>query len=171
MENPQIEIGEIDKPMLDVNHVCDRIASTLERFGANRFKSIGYRTLQGIMDAGAMGAEIIISGKVPGARARSWRFSSGYLKKSGDISENYVKRAYKVAKLKPGIVGIKVSIMPPDLVLPDKVFIRDNNIKPEVNVETIDENKKAKKKTEEETGVNDGDNKEKRTKTNTKEQD
>ena len=65
IENPQIEIGELDDPNLDANLIADRIASTFERFGSKRFKSAGYRTLQGILDAGALGAEIVISGKVP----------------------------------------------------------------------------------------------------------
>ena len=124
MDNPQIEIGEVENPMIDVNYVCDRIVSTLERFGSKRFKSVGYKMLQGIMDAGARGAEIKISGKIPGSRARSWRFSEGHLKKSGDISENYVKRAIGVAKLKPGVIGVKVMIMPPDVVLPSEVKLR-----------------------------------------------
>ena len=55
MENPQIEIGEIENKMLDVNFVADRIVSTLERFGPQRFKSIGYRTLQETIDSGATG--------------------------------------------------------------------------------------------------------------------
>ncbi len=121
MENPQIEIGEVENPLLDVFFVCDRIVSTLERFGSNRFKSVGYRTLQGIIDSGALGAEIIISGKVPSARARSWRFSAGYMKKSGDVSENYVKRTCCTARLKSGIIGVKVSIMLPDTPMPDRI--------------------------------------------------
>ena len=125
MENPQIEIGELQNPMLDVNYVCDKIVSTLERFGSNRFKSIGYRTLQDIMDAGALGAEIVISGKVPSARARSWRFSAGYLKKSGDISANYVNRAKNSALLKSGVIGVKVDIMLPDVPLPDKIEFKN----------------------------------------------
>ncbi|MFH1592554.1 MAG: 30S ribosomal protein S3 [Candidatus Woesearchaeota archaeon] len=129
MENPQIEIGEIGSPMLDINFVCDKIVSTLERFGSKRFKSIGYRTLQDIIDSGAMGAEILISGKVPGSRARTWRFSAGYLKKSGDISENYVARTYSKAQLKSGIVGIKVSIMLPDTPMPDKITFREEEKK------------------------------------------
>ena len=124
MENPQIEIGEVPNPMLDVNFVCDRIISTLERFGSKRFKSTGYKTLQEIINAGALGAEIIISGKVPSARARSWRFSAGYLKKSGDVSENYVNRTCGTAQLKPGIIGVKVSIMLDTIPMPDKMSIR-----------------------------------------------
>lgn len=123
MENPQIEIGEIENQMLDVEYVCDRIVSILERLGSRRFKSVGYRILQEVMDSGAMGAEIMISGKVPSARARSWRFSAGYLKKSGDTSENYVQRSCGHAKLKSGIVGIRVSIMLPDTILGDSIKI------------------------------------------------
>ena len=122
MENPQIEIGDLQEPMLDVNYLADKIASTLERFGSNRFKSIGYKTLQNILDAGALGAEIVIAGKVPSARAKMWRFKAGYLKKSGDIAENFVQKGQAVAKLKSGIVGIKVSIMLPDIKLPDKII-------------------------------------------------
>ena len=125
MENPQIEIGEIENQMLDINYVCDRIVSILERLGSQRFKSIGYRILQEIMNAGAMGAEIVISGKIPSARARSWRFSAGYLKKSGDASESYVQRSSSYAKLKPGIIGVRISIMLPGTELGDSIKIKD----------------------------------------------
>ena len=127
MENPQIEIGEISSPMLDANYVADKISATLVKFGSKRFKSIGYKTLQDILDHGALGAEIVISGKVPSARARSWRFKAGHLKKSGDISANKVKRSIATANLKSGTVGIKVSIMTPDIIMPDRVFIIDKN--------------------------------------------
>ena len=124
MENPQIEIGEIQNPFLDVHYVADRIASTFERFGSKRFKAIGYRTLQNIMDAGAMGAEIVIAGKVPSARAKSWRFKVGYLKKSGDISESKISRETLASNLKSGTIGVKVSIMTPDILLPDRLVIK-----------------------------------------------
>src|SRR3989338_1368251 len=123
MENPQIEIGELQNPMLDANFIADRISSTLVRFGSKRFKSVGYKTLQDIINAGALGAEIVISGKVPSARSRSWRFSAGYLKKSGDISQNQIKKSYSVANLTAGIVGIKVHIMTPDIKFPDRFNI------------------------------------------------
>tara|TARA_Y100000310_G_scaffold191080_1_gene191079 strand:+ start:3734 stop:4561 length:828 start_codon:yes stop_codon:yes gene_type:complete len=133
LENPQIEIGEVQNPMLDVNFITDRIAFSLERFGQKRFKSIGYRTLQDIMDAGAIGAEIVISGKVPSARARSWRFSAGYLKKSGDISQSKVLRNCVNVKMKAGIIGVKVSVMTPDIILQDKLLeIKEEHMKPQV---------------------------------------
>jgi len=114
--------------MLDADYVADRISSTLVRFGSKRFKSVGYKTLQQILDSGALGAEIVISGKVPSARARRWRFSAGHLKKSGNISQNMVKRAITTANLKSGTVGIKVSIMTPDIILPDKILILDSDM-------------------------------------------
>lgn len=139
MENPQIEIGEIENPMLDAFAVADQIANSFERFGTKRFKFVGYNTLVKILAAGALGAEIVISGKVPGARAKSWRFSAGYLKKSGDISENFMLRAKVTSKMKTGIVGIKVSILPPTVVLPDRVTIKKEEKKQEIKVEELKE--------------------------------
>ena len=124
MENPQIEVAEIENPFLDPNAVVDKIVYTLERFGPKRFKFIGYQTLQRIMDAGALGAEIVIGGVgVPGARAKSWRFYDGYLKKVGNVSQTQVLRSEAVANLKRGTIGIKVSILPPGLKLPDKIIM------------------------------------------------
>jgi len=146
IENPQIEIGELDNPMLDVNYVVDKISSTLLRFGSKRFKSIGYKTLQEIIDSGALGAEIVISGKVPSSRARSWRFKAGLLKKSGNISQNKIKKCVGTANLKSGVIGIKVSIMTPDIILPDRILILDKETKvlvekKEIDSENVDENK------------------------------
>jgi len=121
LDNPQIEIEEVKDPMLDAHIVADRIKSSLERFGSARFKGTGYRTLQFTLQAGALGAEILLSGKIPGARARRWRFYRGYLKKSGDISVEGVRTAYTSAHLKTGTIGIQVRIMPPGLDLPDHV--------------------------------------------------
>ena len=79
--------------------------------------------MENIINSGALGVEIIISGKIPSARAKSWRFYQGYLKKCGDIAISGVRNAKTSALLKSGIVGVKVAIMPPDLILPDRVEI------------------------------------------------
>lgn len=121
LENPQIEISEVETPSLDARIVAERIASTLERFGIQRFKAVSHKMMDEVMGAGALGIEIILSGKVPSARAKSWRFYSGYLKKCGDIALTGVRVAYATARLKPGIVGIKVKIMPSDIRLPDRI--------------------------------------------------
>ena len=124
-ENPQIEIAEVENPNLDAQIVAERIASTLERFGIQKFKAIGHKTMQEVMNAGALGIEIKMSGKIPSARAKTWRFYSGYLKKSGDIAQTSVKHANAQAQLKPGTVGIKVSIMPRDIKRPDDITITE----------------------------------------------
>ena len=121
LENPQIEISEVENPNLDANIVAEKIVDALERFGSEKFKAIGHKIMTDVMKAGALGIEIVVSGKVPSARAKSWRFYSGYLKKCGDIAIVGVRKANAQAKLKTGIIGIKVKIMPPDLKLPDDI--------------------------------------------------
>lgn len=126
LENPQIEISEVENIFLDPNIVAEKIVSSLERFGTARFKGIGHKMMEKIMEAGARGVEIIISGKVPGARARSWRFYQGYVKKCGDAAQSAVRRTVRSAQLKPGTVGIQVSIMPPGIRLPDDVRFKES---------------------------------------------
>ncbi len=121
LENPQIEINEVENVNLNAKIVAENIASSLEKFGTQRFKGVGHKTMGDVMSAGARGIEIIISGKIPGARAKSWRFYSGYLKKCGDLAITSVDVAYTIAKLKTGIIGIQVRIMPADIILPDKL--------------------------------------------------
>ncbi|MBW2965410.1 30S ribosomal protein S3 [Candidatus Woesearchaeota archaeon] len=123
LENPQIEINEVTIPDLDAQIVAERVASSLEKFGTQRFKGIGHRVMSDVMNAGALGIEILISGKIPSSRAKRWRFYQGYLKKCGDVAIEGVREAYAAAQLKTGTVGIQVRIMPPDIKLPDKVII------------------------------------------------
>jgi small subunit ribosomal protein S3 len=73
------------------------------------------------MEAGALGAEIIISGKLRTDRARYEKFRAGYMPKSGDPAIKYMRKAELHAQLKPGIYGVKVRIMPPDARFPDQV--------------------------------------------------
>ena len=148
MENPQIEVAEILEANLDPKSVAERIVALFEKFGPKRFKPIGYKALQSIMDAGATGAEIVISGRgVPGSRAKSWRFLAGHMKKSGDISENFVKRATTVANLKSGSIGIKVNILTPDVILPDTIKIRETAKVTVEEIKEVQEKKEEKKVT------------------------
>jgi small subunit ribosomal protein S3 len=124
LENPHVEIDEILKAELDAQLMADEIALGLERFGPIRFKVIAYRTLQKIMNAGALGTEIRLNGKLPSARAKQWRFSQGFLKKVGD-SAKVVDRAQARAETKPGTVGIKVSILSPTAILNDRINVND----------------------------------------------
>ncbi len=139
-DNPHIEIREIMEPLFDSQLVADDIAVALEREGSLKFKVIAYKMLQEIMRHGALGAEIVLSGKLPSERARSWRFAQGYLKKTGNPAK-VVDRAMSQAQTLPGIIGIKVSILPPNAVIHDRISLSDDlkrkiqmglNVAPEV---------------------------------------
>lgn len=150
LENPQIEISEVEKPNLDANIVAEKIVDALEKFGSEKFKAIGHKIMTDVMGAGALGIEIVISGKVPSARAKSWRFYQGYLKKCGDVASS-VRKADAQAQLKTGIIGVKVSIMPPGINLPDDIELIDvkepkNEEKSEAKEVKIEKPKEAVKK-------------------------
>lgn len=145
LENPQIEIFEIKQPEFDAQLMADEIALSLEKVGPLKFKVIAYRTLQRIMNAGALGAEIRLNGKLPSERAKQWRFAQGLLKKTGE-SAKIVDRAQARAKTKPGIVGIKVSILSPEANLNEIIKLDEGTIqKLRENLESLKE--KPKKKT------------------------
>ena len=146
LENPDIEIDEIKRPEFDAQFMADEIALSLERFGPLKFKVIAYRALQKMMGAGALGVEIRISGKLPGARAKTWRFAQGYLKKTGE-SAKVVDRAQAVAQTRPGTVGVKMSILSPEAVLTDKIVIDEEFLK------KIRENKKKEQEEKEKNKV------------------
>jgi small subunit ribosomal protein S3 len=149
LENPHIEIDEIKHPEFEAQIIADEIALSLEKFGPLRFKVIAYKMLQRIISAGALGVEIRLSGKLPGARAKAWRFGQGYLKKTGD-SAKVVDRAQARAETKPGTVGIKVSILSPNAELKDRVNINEALLeklrKNTEEMEKKEENKELKKK-------------------------
>ena len=155
LENPHVEIDEIKQPEFDAQIVADDIALALENLGPIKFKVIAYKMLQKIMSAGALGVEIRLGGKLPSARAKQWRFSQGYLKKTGD-SAKVVDKAQATAQTRPGTVGVKVMILSPYAKLEDNIIIdeeflaklRENQIQ---EIKPIVKVKKSKKK---ETSVN-----------------
>ena len=126
LENPQIEIAELANPMIEPEILAEMISNSLERFGAGRFKGVGHKAMSEAMRSGALGVEILISGKIPSRRAKTWRFYNGYLKKCGDVAIAGVNIAYRIAKLKTGVVGVKVSVMPPTTILPDRIDLIEN---------------------------------------------
>jgi small subunit ribosomal protein S3 len=164
LENPQIEIEEVASIGLDANIIAEMIVNSLEKFGLARFKGIGHKAMSDVMGAGALGVEILISGKIPSARAKTWRFYQGYLKKCGDIAVSKVRMAYAYANLKTGTVGVRVKIMTPDIKLPDNIKIGkkeeviveqvkpsevDAEMKEHLKPELAGENKEATPSTEE----------------------
>jgi small subunit ribosomal protein S3 len=135
--NPQISVSEIEIPELNAYVVGTRVASALQR--GVHFRRAGFWSLNQVMEAGALGAEIVISGKLRTERARYEKFRAGYLVKCGDPSLKYMQKAEVHVQLKPGIFGIRVRIMPPDAVFPDKIRIIDGAPPEETKLETTNE--------------------------------
>jgi len=123
ISNPQISVSEIEIPELNAYVVASRVASALQR--GVHFRRAGFWALNQVMDAGALGAEIIISGKLRTERARFEKFRIGYLPKTGDAALKYMRKAEVHVQLKPGIFGVRVRIMPPDAKFPDKIQIAE----------------------------------------------
>ncbi|OIO41520.1 30S ribosomal protein S3 [Candidatus Pacearchaeota archaeon CG1_02_31_27] len=145
LENPQIDIEEIDNMLYDAQSIADQLALSMERFGPLSFKIIAYKMLQRLIDAKVLGVEIVFGGKLPSQRTKTWRFSYGYLKKTGNYSTTLVKRATATAFTKPGTIGIKVLLIPPETKIPDNIEIEKGVIFEEIKEEKP-EKKKSKKK-------------------------
>jgi small subunit ribosomal protein S3 len=130
LEDPQIDVQEVDEPDLNARIVADRLANALER--GWYFRKAGHTTLERIMDAGALGAEIVLSGKVTGARSRVEKFNDGYIKHNGEPAETVVDHGQGVAVMKLGTIGVDVKIIPPGAELPD-----DFGVHPDMDVEEV----------------------------------
>ena len=121
VSNPQISVSEIEVPEFNAFVVASRVASALQR--GVHFRRAGFWALNQVMDAGALGAEIVISGKLRTERARFEKFRAGYLPRCGEPALKYTRKAEAHVQLKAGIIGVRVKIMPPDAQFPDKIQI------------------------------------------------
>ena len=117
LDNPQIDVQDVGRGDLNGRVVANRLASSLER--GWYFRKAGQSMMRRVMDAGALGCEIVISGKLTGPRSRTETFISGYIKHSGKPAVDLVDRGYSVAVKKLGVIGCQVRIIPPDVRLPD----------------------------------------------------
>ena len=133
LPSPQISVAEIEVPELNAHVVASKIASALKR--GVHYRRAGFWGLTQAMEAGALGIEIIISGKLRTDRARYEKFSTGYLPKSGEPPRKYMRKAELHVQTKPGILGVKVQLMPPEAEFPDqeKIIIIENEQKKEIN--------------------------------------
>jgi small subunit ribosomal protein S3 len=121
LANPQISVSEIEVPEFNAFVIASRVASALQR--GVHFRRAGFWALNQVMEAGALGAEIVISGKLRTERARFEKFRAGYFPRCGDAALKYMKKAEAHVQLKPGIIGVRVKIMPPDAQFPDKIQV------------------------------------------------
>jgi small subunit ribosomal protein S3 len=124
LEDPQVDVQEVDEPDLNADIVADRLANALER--GWYFRKAGHTTIDRIMEAGALGAEIVLSGKVTGARSRVEKFNRGYIKHNGEPAEEIVDHGIGTAVMKLGTIGVQVKIIPPNAELPDDFEIYED---------------------------------------------
>ncbi|MCW3998551.1 MAG: 30S ribosomal protein S3 [Candidatus Bathyarchaeota archaeon] len=137
LPNPQISVSEIEVPEFNAFVVASRISSALQR--GIHFRRAGYWALNQVMDAGALGVEIVISGKLRTERARFEKFRAGYFPRCGDPALKNMKKAEVHVQLKPGILGVRVKIMPANVQFPDKIKI--NEPAPPEEIPIIEEKK------------------------------
>jgi len=110
-----------DSVELYAERVSNRALCAIAQAESLRYKLIGglavrracYGVLRYIMENGARGVEVIVSGKLRAQRAKSMIFRDGYMIKSGDPVNHYIDEAIRHIKLKQGVMGIRVKIMLP----------------------------------------------------------
>lgn len=136
IDNPQVSVDEIEKPEFNAKLMASLLARALER--GWYFRKAGYRFLYRIMEAGAKGCEIEISGKLTGERARTEKFIAGTMVHTGEPANTAVVTGYDVAIKKLGVLGVKMRIIPPDAELPDEFEVIEV-LKPEETTEKDEE--------------------------------
>ena len=119
--NPQISVSEIEVPELNAYVVASRVTSALQK--GIHFRRAGFWAMNQVMEAGALGCEIVISGKLRTERARFEKFRAGYFPRCGEPALKWTRKTEAHVQLKAGMFGVRVKIMPPDAQFPDKIKI------------------------------------------------
>ena len=122
LDNPQIEVQEERNPSLNAQLMSEKLASTLER--GWHFRRAGHSTVRRIMESGARGCQVILSGKLTGERHRTERFKAGTIKYCGEAVHLWIDKGFYQARLKPGVIGVNVWIMRPTAKLPDEIVVK-----------------------------------------------
>ena len=117
MNKPQVSVEELDKPDLSPSVMCSRMASHLERGTA--FRRAMMWTLQQVMDAGARGVQITVSGKLRGDRSAFEKQTAGILPRAGDHADRIVREDVIDVKTPMGLIGIRIRIALADRYRPE----------------------------------------------------
>jgi ribosomal protein S3 len=80
------------------------------RFSDALIYSACYGVLRFVMESGAKGCEVVVSGKLRAARAKSMKFTDGFMLHSGQPARDFVDYAVRHVLLKQGVLGIKVKM-------------------------------------------------------------
>jgi small subunit ribosomal protein S3 len=150
VDNPQIEIQEAgSSASLNAQIMAEKLAEALER--GWHFRRAGHSTVRRIMQSGAKGCQIVLAGKLTGERHRTEKFTEGHVKYCGETAKEVMDVGLATAKLKPGVLGVKVRIMRSDARLPDEITYKlaaKEEVKPEIKIVTKPLEPKLEKKTE-----------------------
>jgi len=116
-KDPQISVEEIQKAELSPNVMCNRMAAHIERGTA--FRRATMWTMNQIMEAGALGVQITISGKLRGDRSAFEKHVQGVLPRAGDYAKNVVTEDIVHVKTKMGLIGIRIRIANKEKIVPE----------------------------------------------------
>jgi small subunit ribosomal protein S3e len=72
-----------------------------------------YGILRFVMESGAKGCEVVVSGKLRAQRAKSMKFADGFMIHAGQPAQDYIDFAVRHVLLRQGVLGLKVKIMLP----------------------------------------------------------
>ena len=117
LKNPQIAVEEITKPELSPEVMCNRMASHLERGTA--FRRATMWTIQQIMEGGAMGVEITISGKLRGDRSAFEKHRQGILPRAGHHADVIVSEDIAHVETAMGLIGVRIRIAKKEKLIPE----------------------------------------------------
>ncbi len=117
LKNPQISVVEIPKPELSPNVMCNRMAAHIQRGTA--FRRATMWTLQQIMNNGAMGVQITISGKLRGDRSAFEKHAAGILPRAGHHAEVIVAEDIAHVQTPMGLIGIRIRIARKEKLVPE----------------------------------------------------
>ena len=139
LKNPQISVNEIEKPDLSPSVMCTRMASHLERGTA--FRRATMWTMKQIMESGAMGVQITISGKLRGDRSAFEKHVAGILPRAGHHAEVIVDEDIAHVKTAMGLIGIRIRIAIKEKLIPEfelkKEKVKAQKEKPAKKVEEV----------------------------------
>ena len=123
LDRPHLDVDEVEEPRLSAQIMASKLASSLERGWF--FRRAGHGTAQQIMDAGARGCLVILSGKITGARHRVEKFQQGHIKFCGETALEFMDSGFSTAVKKLGTIGCTVKIMRPGVKLPHEIIITE----------------------------------------------
>ncbi len=117
LKNPQISVEEIDRPELSPSVMCNRIATHISRGIA--FRRATMWTLKQIMESGAMGVQITVSGKLRGDRSAFEKHTQGVLPRAGHHAEVIVSEDVAHVETPMGLIGVRIRIARKEKVVPE----------------------------------------------------